>query len=241
MNMWMIITVDTELDWPSGETTVSFMERTLILRPPGDDAAPDVRLQYEHPDQQLEAFDTISRFLTAMSWWYRRPARARLRIECTAPMRGGKVGLGPPLLKDFQLPEDIPSPSDQKARIALALYREALSVENVPYEFLGYFKIINVVLAAGKDQITWINNTIPHITGQRALTRISALANSQSDIGEYLYVSGRCAVAHASTTPVVDPDNPADLSRLSADMPVARALAEYLIENEFGIKWRRSS
>jgi len=55
------------------------------------------------------------------------------------------------------------------------------------------------------------------------------------DIGEYLYTSGRCAVAHASTTPVVDPDNPEDFLRLSADMPVLRALAEHIIINELGV------
>ena len=240
MKMWMIITVETELEWPAEETSVSFMGRTLILRPPDGDSAPDVRLQYEHPQSEREAFDTICRFLTALSWWYRRPARAKLRIGCTAPMRGGKGGFGPPLRSNFQLPPSIQAPSDSKARIALALYREATSVENTPYEFLGYFKIINVCYPTGRDQIRWINNTIPHLTDRRANERVSELATSENDVGDYLYHSGRCAVAHASTTPVVDPDNPDDILQLSADMPVARALAEYLIEHELGMKWELS-
>ncbi len=235
--MWMIVTVETELEWPAEETSVPFMGRTLILRPPDDDSAADVRLQYEHPQSERRAFDAICRFLTALSWWHRRPARARLRIGCTAPMRGGKGGYGPPLRANYQLPQAIQSPSDPKARIALALYREAISVENTPYEFLGYFKIINVCYPSGRDQITWINNTLPQLTDNRAKDRISELSTSQNDIGDYLYHSGRCAVAHACTSPVVDPDNPHDVFRLSADMPVARALAEYLIENELGIEW----
>ncbi len=240
MKMWMIVTVETELEWPAEETSVPFRGHTLILRPPDGDSAADVRLQFDHPQSEREAFDTICRFLTALSWWYRRPARARLRIVCTAPMRGGKGGFGPPLRKDFQLPRSFQPPSDPKARIALALYREAVSVQNTPYEFLGYFKIINVCYSTGRDQITWINNTIPHLTDKKANDRISELPTPANDIGDYLYRSGRCAVAHASTSPVVDPDNPKDVFRLSADMPVARALAEYLIENELGIKWELS-
>lgn len=240
MKMWMIVTVETELEWPAEEDFVSFMGHTLILRPPDGDFAADVRLQYEHPQSEQEAFGTICRFLTALSWWYHRPARARLRIACTAPMRGGKGGFGMPLRKDYQLPRLIQPLSDSKARIALALYREAIGVQNTPYEFLGYLKIINVCYRNGRDQITWINKTIPHLTDKRASDRLSELATSENDIGDYLYYSGRCAVAHASTEPVVDPDNPVDVFRIGADMPVARALAEYLIENELRMEWELS-
>jgi hypothetical protein len=241
MKMWMIVTVETEMEWPAEETSAPFMEHTLILRPPDGESAADVRLQYEHPQSEREAFDTICRFLTALSWWHRRPARARLRIVCSAQqVRGGNGGHLPPLCTNCQLPQAIQSPPDPKARIALALYREAISVQNTPYEFLGYFKIINALYSTGRDQITWINNTLARLTDKRATDRISELSGSQNDIGDYLYHSGRCAVAHASTSPVVDPDNPDDVFRLSADMPVARALAEYLIGNELGIKWELS-
>ena len=50
-----------------------------------------------------------------------------------------------------------------------------------------------------------------------------------------LYESGRCAVAHAFADPLVDPDDLADLRRLSADLDVVRALAEYLIEHELHV------
>ena len=240
MKMWMIVTVETELEWPAEETAVSFMKHTLILRPPNGDSAADVRLQYEHPQSEQKTFETICGFLTALSWWYRRPARARLRIGCTAPMRGGRTGDGPPLRKNYQLPNSIQSPRNPKARIALALYREAISAGNTPYEFLGYFKIINVCHSSGKHQIAWINSTWPHLADKRAKDRISELTSSQEDIGEYLYKSGRCAVAHAATKPLVDPDNPDDVFRLSDDMPVVKALAEYLIENDFGMRWELS-
>ena len=56
------------------------------------------------------------------------------------------------------------------------------------------------------------------------------------DIGEYLYGSCRCAVAHAGTDPTVDPENPDDMERLRLDLPVIRTLASYVIEKELGLK-----
>ena len=66
------------------------------------------------------------------------------------------------------------------------------------------------------------------------------LSASESDIGRYFYASGRCAVAHAFTDPMVDPEDPKDVFRLSADMPVAKALAEHLIEQQYRINWESS-
>jgi hypothetical protein len=216
------------------------MGHSLVLRPPENTSAADVRLQYEHPHLERKAFEAILRFLTALSWWHHCPTRVRLAPACTAPtLRVGKGSFGPPLRKGYCLPDGVKSRSDPKARLALALYREALSVKGTPYEFLGYFKIISVRYK-GDQIIPWIHNAIPLLTDKRAKDRVLELQASEADIGKYLYVSGRCAVAHAFSDPVVDPDNPDDLSRLIADMPVARALAEYLIETEFGIPWELS-
>ena len=232
----MIVTVENSALWPMEEATVDFMGNELILRPPTDKDAADVRMHYEHPEGRLHAFETILRFLSALSWSKRCPARARLRIECTAPMRGGKGDNSPILCKGFA-PANLKTPDDPKVRLATAIYREAKSVRNTLYEFLSYFKIINIVYHNGPLQKEWINNTISQLSDKKALDRIVQLKSLglESDIGTYLYESGRCAVAHAGVDPIVDPDNPNDFLRLSADMPVAKALAEYLMVNELGL------
>jgi hypothetical protein len=240
MKRWMIVTVETEIEWPTDETTVEFADHTLVIRPPSGDAAADVRLEYDHPQSEHEALEVICRFLSALSWWHHRPCRGRQRISCTTPMRGGKGSYGPPLCKDYRIPAAVAQQPDPKARIALALYREAGSVRGSPYEFLGYFKVINTRYRSGPDQVSWINRTIPLLDDIDAKRRVSELTAAESDIGHYLYASGRCAVAHAFNDPVVDPDEPEDLFRLGADMPLAKALAEYLIEHEYGINWESS-
>jgi hypothetical protein len=209
------------------------MGNELILRPPTDVAGADVRIQYEHPDERLQAFETILRFLSSLSWSKRCPARAGLRIECEAPMRGGKGNTNPILCQGYS--PFFKAPNNSNARLAMAIYREAKSVHYTPYEFLSYFKIINILYCKGSLQKKWINNTIPHLTDKKALERINQLKSQESDIGAYLYESGRCAVAHAGVDPVIDPDNPNDFLRLSGDMPVVHALAEYLMINELGL------
>src|SRR5262245_351237 len=107
MKRWMVITVVTEIEWPTEEITIDFMGHSLILRPPAGDSAADVRLQYEHPEDEQKAVEIICRFLSVLSWHYRRPARGRYRISCTAPMRGGSQVFGPPLREGFVLPPDL--------------------------------------------------------------------------------------------------------------------------------------
>jgi len=71
--------------------------------------------------------------------------------------------------------------------------------------------------------------------------RLTELTHSGiTDIGEYLYASGRCAVAHAGTDPTVDPENPEDIERLSKDLPLIRAMAAHVIEKELGVKSRQT-
>ena len=53
---------------------------------------------------------------------------------------------------------------DPKQRLAVALYREAMSVNSIPYKFLGFFKIINILYKNGPDQKAWIKATLPSLT-----------------------------------------------------------------------------
>jgi len=78
-------------------------------------------------------------------------------------------------------------------------------------------------------------STLPRLNDIPAQERLTTLQNVEPDVAQYLYESGRCAVAHAFADPLVDPDDLTDLRRLSADLDVVRALAEYLIEHELHV------
>lgn len=73
-----------------------------------------------------------------------------------------------------------------------------------------------------------------------AMQRLATLKLQEPDVGLYLYESCRCAVAHASTQPLVNPDNADDLTRLYADRYLIRDLARHCIEYELGVKSART-
>jgi hypothetical protein len=142
----------------------------------------------------------------------------------------------------------LPDPTDQRARWALAFYREGLSLErsNVSYATLSFFKVLNIVANTGKRQEEWINSNVSNF-GQdnhakfEANSRLTELKCSGiADIGEYLYASCRCAVAHAGMNPTVDPESLDDMERLSKDLPLIRAMAAYVIEKELNVKSRHT-
>jgi len=66
--------------------------------------------------------------------------------------------------------------------------------------------------------------------------RLDKLKKQYPDLTNYIYVSCRCAVAHAGADPIYDPENIEDEVRFYEIQPIAHALAKLIIENNFGIK-----
>jgi hypothetical protein len=235
MKWWLVVAIETNIEWPTVRTTVDFEGEVLTLRPSENRSYADICVQYEHPAGKAGAIERVNRFLSAMAWHHRAATRVVFYGSATHPIPFGQTLSRPIGNMHFHVPPTIRTPTDPKAKLALALYREAISIQGPPYAFLGYAKIINICYEHGPDQKAWINRTLPLLTDPDATARITALSGAYPDLGDYLYRSGRCAIAHAYGTPVVDPDNPDDILRLMGDMPLVKALAEHLIQHELGM------
>jgi hypothetical protein len=138
-------------------------------------------------------------------------------------------------IQDFYKPY-LPSPSDPNARLSLALYRAGLSLNDPAYQCLSFFRIMNIFAASGPRQKAWISSALPLLKDGQATSRISEIATAHGDVADHLYHSNRCAVAHAGQGVTADPDDPTDIRRLVADLPLVQALAEYAVETEFKVK-----
>ena len=235
MTRYLRIRVESGVPWPTKETTVPFRDHELTLCPETDQLAPTVLLAYDDskmiPD---EAVRFVRHFLSSLSWAESRPIQDLEYLDGTQPFWIGKGGgrvLNPNFRADY-----LPDPSDPKARRALALYREALYVNSIPYKVLGFFKILNVRFPDGPSQMAWINQVIDQLEDVAINERVAALRSEGKNVGEYLYASGRCAVAHAWDEPIADPDAPEDMRRLIWDLPLIHGLAEHVIEHEMGVK-----
>jgi hypothetical protein len=238
---YLVAAVETGVPWTTTEAEVQFEGRTLTLRPGSKTLYPTVVVEYR-PDTreaQADALGLVRRFLSALAWTGRSYIRIAMVSGGGFAVRIGRSDIGDITVAGVWRADYLPEPDNEGSRRALAFYREANGLEttSVPYAFLGFTKILNIKLSKGNDQIAWMNATLPKLKDHRALERLAELRQSTTDVGEYLYGSGRCAVAHAYGESV-NPDDVSDTLRMAQDLPVAKALAEYFIEHELGVKSR---
>ena len=236
---WVVVGVEAGVPWPTKELEISFEGHKLLLRPETEDNAPSAVIQSEPGFDEDQCKSFLRRFLSAYAWVEQGSIREVMWLLSGAKAyvgkgpRWGLAGTGVKL--DF-----LPETTDKRARLALALYREGQSLNSFSYQFLAYFRIINIVHSKGKTQAAWINSTIPKLSDPDVVRRVAKLRTSVTDLGMYLYESGRCAIAHAFSQPAYNPDEPTDEARIAQALPIVRALAEYLIEYELGIQSRRT-
>jgi hypothetical protein len=131
--------------------------------------------------------------------------------------------------------EDLPNPPRAEQKLALALYREGLGSNNEFYQFLSFFKTLNIRYSNGPAQIDWINANVSSLNIPTPRVAELQTSDPNADVGTYLYNQGRCAIAHAAVQPIRDPDDPTDLLAIRKDLPVIQELARIFIEKELGV------
>jgi len=191
----------------------------------------------------------IMHFASSLAWYEDSPIHLTGWIGGSRCFNLGKPGTGresaKPITPLFPIKtlgvRELPDTLDKNARAALAFYREGLALDNICYKFLSFYKIVNLFIGKnGKSckQEKWINSNLASFRrGSDAQKRVDELRKTCNDIGKYLYASCRCAVAHADAgQQYIDPEDIEGLTRLDADLPLIRSLAQILIEKEYGIK-----
>lgn len=246
---WVVANLETGIPWPSKVVKFVFRGHALFLLPPTSTPLPPGGLSSSAETYPAIAaslgpgmnFDDgmllISHFLSSLAWVERHGARVEHWTGGNLPRPMGGRPRHPTYAEEFYKPY-LPDTTEQRARWALAFYREGLSLNHVAYQCLSFFKILNIFLPTGVKQKAWINSHVADVSDHESKQRIAAIQQQHGDVGEYLYSSGRCAIAHAGATPTADPEDPTDIRRLRDDLSLVRALAEDAIETEFGIKSR---
>lgn len=237
MATWVVVGVDSSVAWPTVDTDIEFSGHQMTLRPGSKELVPTIAFEYPATLSFDEALLIVRRFLSSLAWVERSAVREEGVTGGSHPIRIGWPLKGNVITHNFRQ-DYLPAPEDRRARLALALYREALGVNSIAYAFLGFFKIINLVRKTGREQKEWINTALPRIKDHRAVERKTELDKTESNLAAYLYESGRCAVAHAYSEPIADPEDVADRTRLAKDLSLIQALAEHAIESEFGVQSR---
>jgi hypothetical protein len=238
---WVLANVQTGATWPVNSQKVIFHGETIWVMPVMTDRFPAVAVKVPPGKGRAEFERLLLRFLSTLSW----VEESGFLVDGVGggsmpdPMGRQKEG-GYSICEEFDL-SYFPETTNDRAMLALALMREGRGLNHPGYSFLSLYRILELALGRGwQQQVAWINDQISKgLLRHRVNDALEEIRKQGvTDVGAHLYASGRCAMAHASGDPVIDPDDPADARRLWSERPIMLALAERAIEEVFGVETR---
>lgn len=244
---WLTVGIDTQAPWCAGEVEWLYDERHMRLRPPGRTAEwntlPDISVSFIDDADMYRGFGLVRRFMSSLAWQHRTGVEERCHHVSSGMMRlEGSMRYAPHIGgPGYNWPTW--SPQDPRQRLAQSLYREAMTVNSLPYRFLGLFKVLEVAAptAAGRKRL--IREATARLDGaarhasiaQGALARRNQLLAMGEKPEDWLYKTCRCAIAHAAVRPVLDPDAVDDTRRLEGDSQLMQAIAESVMVHDLGL------
>jgi hypothetical protein len=236
---WIVAGVNAQMPWPVNSQKVRYCGVDLWVLPVMVDHYPGVALNRPNGISREDAERLIMRFLSAVSWIERGGILLEHLTGGNLPRPMGRnQKFIHAIQEDFDL-SYLPEPADEKSRLALALMREGRGLNHPAYAFLSFYRVLEVAVP-GKKRGDWIAAGLDEIKDHFANQALAELRKRVDDIGLHLRESGRHAIAHAGNDPIINPDDPSDMRRLSSELPVVRALAELAIAKELGVETAQS-
>jgi len=187
-----------------------------------------------NPNDMTPGFRTGMEFLGAFSFVTKQSARVVTWIG-SGPAGGtalvqskrnpGAIGLNVDISEYWKL-------DGRKRNLGLAFFREGMSSGSIYYSFLSFWKVIQLAFnEEGKSIKRWVTENIVSVRDPHVQRRVKEISDDGKDLGRYLWESCRCAIAHASVDPVVDPDDLVDYKRIQHDLSIAAELARLIINS----------
>ena len=232
---WIVAHLNPSMPWPVRAQKIKYLGQDFWIIPITTNAYPGVAVR-SSGERAEELRERILRFVSVLAWIEDGGASlvsfgGGSHLHAYLRPRGGGVAFCNEL--DLRY---LPEITDPKSKLALALIRDARGLKHYAYSFLTFWRVLEV--AVGKRQIAvWMPMALSRITNHNATTALSEIiANGVQDVHHHLYVSGRCAVAHAGNGPIIDPDQPEDSGRLAREIGLIEALAVLAIEENLGVQ-----
>jgi hypothetical protein len=232
---WTVAYIEPSMAWPVRVQRIVYLGDEYWIIPITSDAYPGIAVRNADPNEATKK--RILRFLSVLSWLDRSGA-------VLVSLGGGRYPFA--FQRDkrhgFSIRDEVdlrylPEVTDPKARLALALMRDGRGLSHVAYSFLSFYRVLEVAVGPSEAIQNWIPQAVTRLSNGRGKDALEDLtASGVTDIPHHLYVSGRCAIAHAGGNPIVDPDNPSDSSRLYKEKPLVEELAELVIEEFLGVQ-----
>ncbi len=233
---WVCLCVVPNIDWPVRPQTLSFAGHQVWIVPLTLEAYPGVAI--DRPDDMSldDAEGLLNRLLSVISWRENAGISVAFRSGGHLPaMMALNIKKGFGIREEFDFLE-IACPEDERARLALALMREGRGLNHHAYAFLSFWRVLEVAYDNSTVRAAWMQDVLPTLADHKAKDALADLtAGGITDVARHLFASGRCAIAHATAQPIINPDDPRDARRLMKELPLVEQLAVRAIEERFGI------
>lgn len=232
---WAVAYIEPSMAWPVEAQRIVYLGDEYWIIPVTSDAYPGIAVRNANSDDATK--ERILRFLSVLSWLERSGAVLVSFGGGSYPFAYKRdTSRGFTICNEIDL-RYLPEVTDTKARLALALMRDGRGLSHVAYSFLSFYRVLEVAVGRGQAIPKWVPSALGRLSSDRGKDALNKLLEAGvTDIPHHLYVSGRCAIAHAGGSPIVDPDNPADTSRLYNEKPLIEELAELAIEEFLGVQ-----
>ncbi|WP_238258697.1 methylamine utilization protein MauJ, partial [Methylobacterium gnaphalii] len=233
---WVCLNIEPSCSWPVWPQSLDFLGHKIWIIPLTLEDHPGVAIRRPPEMKTEEAERLLYRFLSVLAWQNNCGITVAYRSGGSLPSMVGlnkKYGFSLRKLFDFT---EILYPQDDDALIALALMREARGLNHIAYAFLSFWRVLELAFPEARERVTWMSKVLPKLSGSDVQAALKSIADAGiQDVGRHLYESGRCAIAHATGKPIVNPDDPRDAERLFLELPLVREMAVRAIEDRFGI------
>ena len=233
---WIVANIETSIAWPVKVQKITYKEYDYWIIPVTRDAYPGIAARVEGVSRE-EQQRKIMRLLSIISWVEDKGVALKSFTGGSYPHPQSRHSESGFIIRDNFDFTYLPDIDDENAMLALALMREGRSLNHPGYSFLSFFKVLEVTVGKGNKRKAWMSNALSQINDYRAKEAITKIHDQGvSEVAKHLYESGRCAIAHASSHPIINPDDPTHSQRLYNELRVIEKLAELAIEEKLGVQ-----
>jgi hypothetical protein len=248
------VSVDTQIEWPRKEALIAFGRWELISFPPSRDHDASLHLDLIRAGlSDVEAISLFNQLLSIASWLddtfaVLLPRESGSPVPCR-PSR--QTRRWPSSILDSWCNSWQPI-KDARARRALAIYREAVNMDDfhsVPYAVLGFYKIFESAYGNVVERARSLEREVAQILAKRNIDQLHLREigftpkDSPERIAKFLKEAGRDALAHAHKEPVVNPDDARQQRRMSVAASILRVAARSCIQSRFQLgtsRWKQT-
>lgn len=164
----------------------------IIMGKPND--SHQIRAAYHSPQDYKAVFQTISRFLSELSWKLRLEVYADICIHgtglpnCSFPNHFSRSDRY--FIHDFK--QEVFA---NNQHLALGFYREGYGSQSPFYRFLSFYKILEIPFRDGRDKGKWVNSLITRLSESKDSVEYLR-GNGVKDVVMWIFEEGRNGLSH---------------------------------------------